>query len=228
MKQLVLDLGAEAVHSLASFEVGQNAEAAALMKQFADRSSREHFAYLWGAVGVGKSHLLKALATSGGEAEQARARYISPFSIESEFVYSPEVDLYLLDDCEKLSPVAQIDAFALFNEIRANNAFMVCSGNVAPAVLPVREDLRTRMGWGLIYQIHGLTDDEKSAALAAAAAARGLTLSAGVIPYLLSHFQRDMRSLSTILDSLDQYSLETQRPITLPLLREWLQAEAKE
>jgi len=222
MKQLVLDLGAEPVHTLESFEVGRNAEAAALMRQFADRSSREHFAYLWGEMGSGKSHLLKALATT------ERARYISPFSIESEFVYSPDVDLYLLDDCEKLSPVAQIDAFALFNEIRANNAFMVSSGAVAPAVLPVREDLRTRMGWGLIYQIHGLTDEEKSAALAAAAAARGLTLSAGVIPYLLSHFQRDMRSLSTILDSLDQYSLETQRPITLPLLREWLQAEAKE
>ena len=117
---------------------------------------------------------------------------------------------------------------ALFNEIRANNAFMVCSGAVAPAVLPVREDLRTRMGWGLIYQIHGLSDDEKVAALSAAASARGLTLSPGVLPYLLSHFRRDMRSLSTMLDSLDQYSLETQRPITLPLLRDWLQAEAKE
>ena len=228
MKQLVLDLGADQAHSLASFEVGQNAEPAALMAQFADRSSREHFAYLWGAGGVGKTHLLKALASAGSEAEQLRARYISPFSIESEFVYSPEVDLYLLDDCEKLAPLAQIDAFALFNEIRANNAFMVCSGAVAPAVLPVREDLRTRMGWGLIYQIHALSDDEKVAALSAAATARGLTLSPGVIPYLLSHFQRDMRSLSTMLDSLDQYSLETQRPITLPLLREWLQAEAKE
>ncbi|MGV7207814.1 DnaA regulatory inactivator Hda [Oxalobacteraceae bacterium A2-2] len=226
MKQLVLDLGAEPAHSLDSFEVGHNAEAAALMAQFAARSSREHFAYLWGEVGVGKSHLLKALAGTSGP--NGRARYISPFSIESEFVYSPEVDLYLLDDCEKLSPVAQIDAFALFNEIRANHAFMVCSGAVAPAVLPVREDLRTRMGWGLIYQIHGLTDDEKVAALSAAAAARGLTLSPGVLPYLLSHFQRDMRSLSSMLDSLDQYSLETQRPITLPLLREWLQAEAKE
>jgi DnaA family protein len=228
MKQLVLDLGAEPTHSLASFEVGQNAEAAALMKQFASRTSREHFAYLWGAVGVGKSHLLKALASAGSEEEQLRARYISPFSIESEFVYSPEVDLYLLDDCEKLSPLAQIDAFALFNEIRANNAYMVCSGNVAPAVLPVREDLRTRMGWGLIYQIHGLSDDQKIEALTQAAEARGLTLSASVLPYLLSHFKRDMRSLATMLDALDQYSLETQRPITLPLLREWLQAEAKE
>ena len=222
MKQLVLDLGAEPVHTLESFEVGRNAEVAALMRQFAERSSREHFAYLWGEIGAGKSHLLKALASS------ERARYISPFSIETEFLYSPDVDLYLLDDCEKLSPVAQIDAFALFNEIRANNAFMVSAGSVAPAVLPVREDLRTRMGWGLVYQIHGLTDEEKLATLTQMAEARGLTLSPGVLPYLLSHFQRDMVSLSSMLDSLDQYSLETKRPITLPLLREWLQEEAKE
>ncbi len=222
MKQLVLDLGAEPVCTLESFEVGRNAEVAALMRQFADRSSREHFAYLWGETGAGKSHLLKALASSD------RARYISPFSIETEFLYSPDVDLYLLDDCEKLSPVAQIDAFALFNEIRANNAFMVSAGSVAPAVLPVREDLRTRMGWGLVYQIHGLTDDEKLATLTQMAEARGLILSPGVLPYLLSHFQRDMVSLSSMLDSLDQYSLETKRPITLPLLREWLQEEAKE
>ncbi|WP_374580055.1 DnaA regulatory inactivator Hda [Pseudoduganella sp.] len=222
MKQLVLDLGAEPVCTLESFEVGRNAEVAALMRQFAERSSREHFAYLWGETGAGKSHLLKALASS------ERARYISPFSIETEFLYSPDVDLYLLDDCEKLSPVAQIDAFALFNEIRANNAFMVSAGSVAPAVLPVREDLRTRMGWGLVYQIHGLTDDEKLATLTQMAEARGLTLSPGVLPYLLSHFQRDMVSLSSMLDSLDQYSLETKRPITLPLLREWLQEEAKE
>ena len=222
MKQLVLDLGAEPVCTLESFEVGRNAEVAALMRQFAERSSREHFAYLWGEIGAGKSHLLKALASSD------RARYISPFSIETEFLYSPDVDLYLLDDCEKLSPVAQIDAFALFNEIRANNAFMVSAGSVAPAVLPVREDLRTRMGWGLVYQIHGLTDEEKLATLTQMAEARGLVLSPGVLPYLLSHFQRDMVSLSSMLDSLDQYSLETKRPITLPLLREWLQEEAKE
>ncbi|MBC7859244.1 MAG: DnaA regulatory inactivator Hda [Burkholderiaceae bacterium] len=221
MKQLALDLGAEQVQSLDSFEVGRNAELTQLMHQFAARTSREHFAYIWGEQTAGKSHLLRALGATPG------ARYISPFSIESEFVYAPEVDLYLLDDCEKLSPLAQIDAFALFNQIREHGAFMVSSGAVAPAMLPVREDLRTRMGWGLIYQLHGLSDDEKVAALTHAAAARGLTLSTGVLPYLLSHFQRDMRSLSTMLDSLDQYSLETQRPITLPLLREWLQAQAK-
>ena len=227
MKQLVLDLGADQAQSLDSFEVGQNAELAHLMHQFAERTSREHFAYLWGEAAAGKTHLLQALAAT------ANSRYIPYDAPESAFLYSPEVSLYLLDDCNLLSSQAQIDAFALFNQIREHGAYMVSTGPVPPAVLPVREDLRTRMGWGLIYQIHGLSDDEKIAALTHAAESRGLTLSASVLPYLLSHFKRDMRSLSTMLDALDQYSLETQRPVTLPLLRDLLlqgdpQAEAKE
>ena len=226
MKQLVLDLGAEQARSLDTFEVGQNAELAHLMRQFAGRTAREHFAYLWGESAAGKSHLLQGLAASPG------SRLIGPEGTREDFTYAPDVSLYLLDDCDQLSADAQIDAFALFNQIREHGAYMVCTGPVPPAVLPVREDLRTRMGWGLIYQIHALSDEEKIAALTHAAEARGLTLSASVLPYLLSHFKRDMRSLSTMLDALDQYSLETQRPVTLPLLRDLLltnpQADSKE
>jgi DnaA family protein len=227
MKQLVLDLGAEPAHSLDTFQVGENAELAHLMHQFAERASREHFAYLWGDSGAGKTHLLQALANTPG------SRYIAFDAPEGDFAYSPETSLYLLDDCERLSAAAQIDAFALFNQIREHGAYMVSTGPVPPMVLPLREDLRTRMGWGLIYQIHGLSDDQKIAALTQAAESRGLTLSASVLPYLLSHFKRDMRSLSTMLDALDQYSLETQRPVTLPLLRDLLlqahpQSEPKE
>ena len=219
MKQLVLDLGAEPVHSLDTFQVGENAEMAHLMHQFAQRASREHFAYLCADTGTGKTHLLQALAASPG------SRYIAADAPEDQFVFTPEISLYLLDDCDQLSPQRQIDAFALFNQIREHGAYMVCTGPVPPALLQVREDLRTRMGWGLVYQIHGLSDDEKIAALTQAAEARGLTLSASVLPYLLSHFKRDMRSLATMLDALDQYSLETQRPVTLPLLRDLLLQE---
>jgi DnaA family protein len=223
MKQLVLDLGAEQAHSLDTFEVGQNAELAHLMHQFAQRRSREHFAYLWGETAAGKTHLLHGLAAIEAVAADLEVLHVEHADApEADFVYSPAVSLYLLDDCNELSPQAQIDAFALFNQIREHGAYMVSTGPVPPKVLPVREDLRTRMGWGLIYQIHGLSDDEKIAALTHAAEARGLTLSASVLPYLLSHFKRDMRSLSTMLDALDQYSLETQRPVTLPLLRDLL------
>ena len=75
----------------------------------------------------------------------------------------------------------------------------------------------------MIYQVHELVDEEKIAALSHAALARGLTLSSGVLPYLITHFSRDMRSQSAMLDALDQYSLETKRPITLPLLRDLLE-----
>jgi len=219
MKQLVLDLGAEPAHSLDTFQVGENAELAHLMHLFAERSSREHFVYLWGDTGAGKTHLLQALAAS------PRSRYIACDADARDFVHSPDTTLYLLDDCDRLGPQRQIDAFALFNQIREHGAYMVCTGPVPPALLQVREDLRTRMGWGLVYQIHGLSDDQKIAALTTAAEARGLTLSASVLPYLLSHFKRDMRSLSTMLDALDQYSLETQRPVTVPLLRDLLLQE---
>jgi DnaA family protein len=217
MKQLVLDLGAaDPAQSLDTFQIGANAEMAHLMHQFAQRASREHFCYLWAETGAGKTHILHGLAATPG------SRYIAFDAGTDQLTYAPDVSLYLVDDIDRLTPERQIDAFALFNQVREHGAYMVCAGPVPPAVLPVREDLRTRMGWGLVYQIHGLSDDEKIAALTQAAEARGLTLSASVLPYLLSHFKRDMRSLSTMLDALDQYSLETQRPVTLPLLRDLL------
>jgi DnaA family protein len=187
--------------------------------------------YLWGAAGSGKSHLLLAVQESLRE-QGARAGWLDP-AVAQPPDYDERWAVVLLDDCDRLSPQRQIDAFALFNQIREHGAYMVSTGPVPPGVLGVREDLRTRMGWGLVYQIKGLSDDEKIAALTQAAEARGLTLSASVLPYLLSHFKRDMRSLATMLDALDQYSLETQRPVTLPLLRDLLlqenqQSETKE
>ncbi|MBI3229285.1 MAG: DnaA regulatory inactivator Hda [Burkholderiales bacterium] len=220
MKQLLLNLIEEQAQSLATFSPGRNLELLHVLTQVEARTAPEHFIYLWGETAAGKTHLLRALAAHD------KALYISGATKRLPS-YAPQYDVYLVDDCEKLGPDAQIDAFALFNEIRAHGAYMVTSGAMAPATLPVREDLRTRMGWGLIYQVHALSDAEKIAALEAAAKSRSLNLAQGVLPYLITHVQRDMRSLSTILQALDTYSLETKRPITLPLLRKLLQQEIK-
>ena len=224
MRQMLLDLGAEKPQTLDTFVVGQNAELAQLLRQFAAYSAgmpKERFVYLWGEAGAGKSHLLNALATA------PRARYIPAGAGEDAYLFDENTTLYLMDDCQQLSPEAQISAFALFNQVRENGGLLVSAGDKPPAGLELREDLRTRLGWGLIYQVHGLTDEEKIAALTQAALARGITLSPGVLLYLITHFRRDMRSLSAMLDALDQYSLETQRPITLPLLRSLLQLEGE-
>ena len=220
MRQLLLDLPAEKPQTLASFEIGANAELYQLLQRLEQRNPTgldERFVYLWGDAGAGKTHLLRALAASDA------SLYIAGDAEAQAFVYQTATTLYLIDDAHKLSPDAQIAAFALFNQVREQGGCLLAAGDVAPATLSVREDLRTRFGWGLIYQVHGLSDDEKIAALTHAATARGLTLSPGVLPYLLNHFARDMRSLSAMLDALDEYSLETKRAITLPLLRELLQ-----
>jgi DnaA family protein len=223
MRQQLLDWGVEAPQTLDTYVVAQNAELHQHLRGLAagERSSPgDRFVYLWGEAGVGKTHLLHALGSSAG------SRYIPFDSGADAFLFAPEVSRYLLDDCDRLAPESQIAAFNLFNEVRDNGGAMVTAGNVAPAALKLREDLRTRLGWGLIYQVHGLSDDEKIAALTDAAHARGFAMAPGVLPYLITHFRRDMRSLAAMLDALDRYSLETQRPITLPLLRKLLQLEA--
>lgn len=219
MRQLLLDLGAPQPPSLDTFVIGQNAELTQLLSRFAQHEPSqygERVVYLWGEPGAGKTHLLHALA------QQPGARYIGATAGSAQFTHDPGTSLYLLDDCQTLDAAAQIDAFALYNEIRAHQGFLVAAGNHPPMIMNLRDDLRTRLGWGLIYQVHGLTDEDKIDALERSARARGIQLAAGVLPYLITHYRRDMNSLSDMLDQLDRYSLETKRPITLPLLREVL------
>jgi DnaA family protein len=229
MRQLTLDITAEEPQTLATFVVGQNQEALQFLQRLVAPSAAyltapgDRFVYLWGDAGAGKSHVLRALASSTG------ARLIRGSQYNGDvFNFSPDVPGYLIDDCDKLSAGDQIEAFALFNQIREHGGWLVTSGQLPPSELSVREDFRTRLGWGLIYQLHGLSDEEKIAALTHAAQVRGLHLSSGVLPYLITHFRRDMRSLTAMLNELDRFSLETQRPITLPLLRSLLQLESED
>ena len=101
---------------------------------------------------------------------------------------------------------------------------MLVSGSTAPAQLILRKDLVTRLGWGLVYQVHELSDDEKIRAMKSHAASRGFDLPQDVCDYLLQHVQRDLPSLMVTLDALDLYSLTDQRQITISMLRELLPA----
>ncbi|SNS39247.1 regulatory inactivation of DnaA Hda protein [Noviherbaspirillum humi] len=224
MRQMLLDLGPEKPQTLDTFVVGQNAELLQRLQGFTPgaAATEERFIYVWGEPGSGKSHLLRALARMEG------ARYIGGAKAKrAEFQPVPEVELYLVDDCEQLSAGNQVAAFNLYNQVKESGGLLVAAGSLPPAQLKLREDLRSRLGWGLAYRLHSLTDEEKINALTQAAKARGMALAAGVLPYLITHFHRDMRSLSAMLDALDRYSLETQRPITLPLLRDLLQLEGE-
>lgn len=214
MKQLALGLADPPAPGFDNFVAGRNAELLDALRAQCEPDSSERMVYCWGEAGCGRTHLL-----------QAGAAHAS--ALGRQALWFPEAGgdgsaLVLVDDVERLDGTAQIRLFGLYNELRDSGGCLLAAGNAAPAQLPLRADLITRLAWGLVYQVHVLTDGEKIAALERHARARGLRLPAEVSAYLLRHGRRDLRSLMATLDALDRYSLETKRAITLPLLRDLL------
>jgi len=195
MQQLSLAILEPREPTLGNFVAGANAEVLARLRDLADGRLAESVVYLWGEPGCGRSHLLAACARPG---------------------------IAIADDVELLDDAAQIALFNRINEAREEGSAVLAAGDAPPAQLKLREDLRSRLGWGLVYQVKLLSDAEKAVYLRAEGERRGLALTDEVIWYLLSHVRRDMPSLEALIDHLDRQSLEKQRRITLPLVRDIL------
>jgi DnaA family protein len=133
----------------------------------------------------------------------------------------------LADDVDKLDEAGQQRVFAAINAARQGEPPVLAAGAQPPAQLVLREDLRTRLAWGLVYQLKPLSDAEKALHLRAEAARRGLRLPDEVVGYLLTRLPRDLPSLNCVLDALDRYSLAAKRPVTLPLVREALERKIR-
>ncbi|HZX31013.1 MAG TPA: DnaA regulatory inactivator Hda [Rhodocyclaceae bacterium] len=213
MRQLLLDLLPATPPSLDNFVSGGNGETLAALTEWLAGARLDPSFCLWGEPGSGKTHLLQA---SGFDYVDADAN--------PDLANAPESDQLAVDHVEALSDAGQIALFNHFNRLRMGGGRLLTAVRQPPAHLAMREDLRTRLGSGLIYRLLPLSDDEKAAALAAQARERALKLSPEAINYLLRHAPRDMRILSSVIVALDRYSLEHKRPITLPLLREVLLA----
>jgi DnaA family protein len=192
----------------------------------------QRWIYWWGPEGSGRTHLLAAIENA---AAQNSIDYFSLGPHEPTAWVRLEEKMNLLtesnlpsvitvDDVDRLDERLVGALFRILNGVQASKAIHIfMTGKAAPAALEIREDLRTRLGWGLVFQTELLDDDAKIQALEQAVQARGLVLSPDVIPWLLSRFYRDMPNLMALIDALDAYSLETKRAVTLPLVRELLQ-----
>jgi DnaA family protein len=216
-QQLALDLQLRLQPTLENFVPGRNREAVAALKRVAAGAATDRIIYLWGEAGCGRSHLLHALADlPGGYVWSAQTLPERP-------------GVALVDDVERLDGAGQVSLFNRLNAVRArDDAACVIAGPQPPAQMTLREDLRTRLAWGLVYELHALSDWEKVDALASHVASRGLHLANDVIPYLLNHLPRDMRTLVAALDALDAYALARKRPLTLALVREAFAASASQ
>lgn len=221
-QQLLLDILPGALPTLEGFVAGANQAAVDAI----DALSAGHALYLWGGSGSGRSHLLRACAQAhGGHYLDARtpARWLQSLATDEDRALT----LVAVDDVNDLNDAAQAALFALFNRWRAAastaDAFaLLTAGDRAPLTMPLREDLRTRLGWDLVFRIEQLSDEDRAQALRDRALQRGLKLPDDVLHWILVHHDRDMGRLTALVDALDQYSLARHRPVTLPLLKELL------
>ncbi len=200
MQQLPLAISPRPEPAFDNFVPGPNAEALARVRQLAAGTLGERIVYLWGEAGSGRSHLLRAAARANAA-------------------------LVLADDVQRLGAAEQHALFMAINEAREGAAAVLAAGDQPPAELALRADLKSRLAWGLVYQLLPLSDSDKARHLKALAGARGLLLSDDVAAYLLTRLPRDMASLHAVMEVLDRYSLMRQRALTLPLVREALAQE---
>jgi DnaA family protein len=183
-------------------------------------SSSERCFYLWGEAGSGKTHLLQACVRAALDM-QKNAIY-AHCSIPPQ-VMDMGAAVVAVDDVEQLDDAAQIGLFNLYNQMRDSGGMLLVSGKDSPLHLNLRDDLRTRLGWGLVYQLHALSDEEKAQALVQHAHSRGFVMPSEVTQYLLRHGRRDLPSLLAVLDALDAHSLSLHRAPSVPLLKEVMQ-----
>jgi DnaA-homolog protein len=218
MTQLLLGIGPDWVPTLANFVAGRNVELLAALRDALGVTRGERALYVWGETGSGKSHLLQAAVG------QAQAAGMSAVYACGEVPDAAQV--VAVDEVEELDDAAQIALFALYNRLRESGGLLLVSGTQAPAFLALRDDLRTRLGWGLVYQVHALNDGEKAQALQQHALARGFELPNEVTTYLLRHGRRDLPALLATLDALDDHCMRLKRAATVPLLKEVMRLNA--
>ena len=182
----------------------------------------ERFIYLWGEPGCGKTHLLQAWTTRAERLGRSaiylnsKTHHLPDFAREASFI--------AVDDVEDLAPEDQITLFSFYNSLKeSGESRLLMAGRHPPMALTVRDDLRTRLGWGLVFEVKALSDEDKLAALRSHADNRQLSISDDVYLYLLTHWRRDLVSLIGIIEILDRYSLAMRRSITVPLVKNVLQ-----
>jgi DnaA family protein len=217
MKQLPLPIVAPATARFETFMSGANAAAVQHLQQLGAPAAP---VYLWGPSGSGKTHLLHALA----EARHERGERVGWFDATSRppWVMEPGYTLLLLDACDRYDEAQQLSAFTLLLDAQSHGVAWVAAARVPPVDLPLREDLRTRLGWGPVFALQNLPEEQARAVLRRESDRRGIFLSDDVMDYLLTRFARDLSHLMALLDRLDGFALSEHRSVTVPLLKKML------
>ena len=225
MKQIALDIGLATGPTLANYFAGPNADVLGHLQLWVGTQSSAATTlwrspvptYIWGPGGSGKTHLLKAVR------EALREQGASVGWLDASLLEPPEFSeawsAILLDEVHLYTAVQQHAAFNWFVNAQTAQRWVLGAGELPPADLQLRDDLKSRLGWGHVFGLKVLSEPERRAVLRQAADDRGVFLGDEVMDFMLTRFARDLGSLMELLDLLDRYALQTKRAITVPLVK---------
>lgn len=232
MKPIQLPLGVRLRDdaTFANYYPGANAAALGYVERLceADAGWTESLIYLWGGEGVGRSHLLQAACLRF----EQRGESVVYLPLAEVVDFGPQVldnleqcELVCLDDLDAVAGRAEWEEalFHLFNRLRDSGRRLLLAAAAAPRELPLGlADLQSRLTLALVFQLHSLSDEDKLRALQLRASRRGLHLTDEVGRFILTRGERSMSALFELLERLDQASLQAQRKLTIPFLKETL------
>ncbi len=228
MQQIPLDIELKVDATFDNFIEGDNQLLVEVLKNCLDKPE---FVYFYGEQSAGKTHLLQALAHHAISLEHYNIAYIP---LDADFLTSEMLtgletfDGVCLDNLDAIltmpdTDLWQLELFNLYNQLKEKNKSFIISATRAPAQMNLSlADLKSRLSAMLIHAIKPLSDEAKLSFLGSKAAAKGLELNEDAARFLLTRGQRDLASLNGILEQLDEASLQAQRKLTIPFIKEVL------
>lgn len=224
--QLLLNVRIQDDMTFENYATGENKIALEWLQRVAQGT--EHYAYIWGEGGVGRSHLLQAVCHR--TASQGRTTFYLPLTQHKE--WSPallenleSIQVVCIDDIDLITGklLWEESLLRLYNRLKDNAHSLVIAGAVLPSTLPLcLADLRSRFMWGNVLRIAPLGDSEKIKVLCLRAEKRGFSLPEDVAQFLFKRVSRNMVELFSVLDKLDEASLSAKRRLTIPFVKKVL------
>ncbi|PKG37434.1 DnaA inactivator Hda [Psychromonas sp. Urea-02u-13] len=219
--------------TFASFYPGQNSTLITQLKNSVVGIG-EPVLYMWGESGSGRSHLLHALCSEVDERGESVAyiplHHHQGMSLDI-FENMENMSLLCIDNIDEIAgnKTWEKALFDFYNrwidtkEQRSKGASLILCANNLPKQINIKlKDLVSRLEWGACYHLAPLNDEEKLGALQLRAELKGMKLPVDVGRFLLNRLSREMDLLLNTLDRLDNASLEAQRKLTIPFVKEVL------
>ena len=196
--------------------------------------------FLYGGVGLGKTHLMHAIGWHiRGRHSNRRVVYLSAEKFMYQFIRAlrfqdtmafkeqfRSVDVLMIDDVQFINGKenTQEEFFHTFNDLVGNNRQVVVSADKSPSDLEgMEERLRSRLGWGLVADIHGTTTELRVGILQSKAEHLGVAVPPKVLEFLAHKITTSVRELEGALNRIVAHSTLVGRDITLETCQEVLQ-----